>query len=160
MADWRNGFVRHISASGVVLGDLITGVVAGPEGIAFDATGNLYVGNYLHFIIQQFSPSGIALGTFATANDPGSAYGLDFDADGNLYAANFGVANIRKFSPAGDDLGIFASVGLVGPRDLVVIPSGGPATKDECKHGGWQSFDFPRTFKNQGDCVQFVNTGK
>jgi probable HAF family extracellular repeat protein len=36
----------------------------------------------------------------------------------------------------------------------------GPVTKDQCKHGGWKSFEFPRTFKNQGDCVQFVNTGK
>ncbi len=78
----------------------------------------------------------------------------------NLYAANFGGANVRKFSPTGVDLGIFASAGLVGPRDVVVVPPGGPATKDECKDGGWESFDFPRTFKNQGDCVQFIETGK
>jgi hypothetical protein len=31
-----------------------------------------------------------------------------------------------------------------------------PTTKDECKDGGWQSFDV---FKNQGDCVSFVTTG-
>jgi hypothetical protein len=31
-----------------------------------------------------------------------------------------------------------------------------PTTKDECKNGGWQSFDV---FKNQGDCVSFVATG-
>ncbi len=36
----------------------------------------------------------------------------------------------------------------------------GPTNKDQCKGGGWQSFTSPRSFKNQGDCIQFVNTGK
>jgi hypothetical protein len=31
-----------------------------------------------------------------------------------------------------------------------------PATKDDCKNGGWESFGF----RNQGQCIQFVNTGK
>lgn len=40
-------------------------------------------------------------------------------------------------------------------------PSGaGPTSKEQCKQGGWRSFTVPRTFKNQGDCIQFVNTGK
>jgi hypothetical protein len=34
-----------------------------------------------------------------------------------------------------------------------------PTNKDQCKNGGWQQFNSP-TFKNQGDCIQFVNTGK
>lgn len=37
---------------------------------------------------------------------------------------------------------------------------GPPTNKDQCKNGGWQFFNYPRTFKNQGDCIQFVNTGK
>ena len=40
--------------------------------------------------------------------------------------------------------------GLVGP----------PLSKDECKNGGWRTFNYPRVFKNQGDCVSFVVTGK
>ena len=40
------------------------------------------------------------------------------------------------------------------------IPVGPPTTKDQCKKDGWKTFDTPRTFKNQGDCIQFVNTGK
>lgn len=31
-----------------------------------------------------------------------------------------------------------------------------PATKDDCKDGGWMTFDDP-AFKNQGDCVSWVN---
>ena len=37
---------------------------------------------------------------------------------------------------------------------------GPPTSKDECKQSGWKLFTVPRTFKNQGDCIKFVNTGK
>jgi hypothetical protein len=30
-----------------------------------------------------------------------------------------------------------------------------PTTKDQCKNGGWRSYNV---FKNQGDCVSFVAT--
>jgi hypothetical protein len=38
-------------------------------------------------------------------------------------------------------------------------PSTKPTTKDQCKNGGYKRFNDP-AFKNQGDCIQFVNTGK
>jgi hypothetical protein len=38
--------------------------------------------------------------------------------------------------------------------DPVVPP--GPTDKDQCKNGGWATFTNP-TFKNQGDCVSYVN---
>jgi hypothetical protein len=34
-----------------------------------------------------------------------------------------------------------------------------PATKDDCKNGGWATFNNP-TFKNQGDCVSSFAPGK
>src|SRR5919108_4837791 len=37
---------------------------------------------------------------------------------------------------------------------------GPPTDAEECKKGGWSEFEFPREFKNQGDCIKFVNTGK
>lgn len=37
---------------------------------------------------------------------------------------------------------------------------GQPATVAECRADGWRSFDHPRTFVSQGDCEQFVITGK
>ena len=36
---------------------------------------------------------------------------------------------------------------------------GPPTDQDQCKNGGWQRFNVPRPFTNQGDCIQFVNTG-
>jgi hypothetical protein len=37
-----------------------------------------------------------------------------------------------------------------------------PKTKDECKDGGWEIVVRAdgSAFKNQGDCIQYVNTGK
>ena len=34
-----------------------------------------------------------------------------------------------------------------------------PESKDDCKDGGWQQYTNP-SFRNQGQCIQFVNTGK
>ncbi|MFZ1219758.1 MAG: right-handed parallel beta-helix repeat-containing protein [Chthoniobacterales bacterium] len=39
-------------------------------------------------------------------------------------------------------------------------PVGPPTNANQCKNDGWKTFNTPRTFKNQGDCIQFVNTGK
>jgi sugar lactone lactonase YvrE len=160
VTDFVLGVVRRISPTGVDLGNFVTGF-PGPEGIAFDADGNLYISSFNLDFIEMYSASGADLGTFASISPSGAQpYGLAFDGAGNLYVANYAEGNIHKVSPSGDDLGVFASTGLVLPRDLVIIPSGGPATKDECKKDGWQSFEFPRAFKNQGDCIQFVNTAK
>jgi hypothetical protein len=37
-----------------------------------------------------------------------------------------------------------------------------PQTADQCKKGGWESLSRAdgSPFKNQGDCIQYVNTGK
>lgn len=49
-----------------------------------------------------------------------------------------------------------------GATHTVGLPTsaGAPTNKDQCKKGGWANFATPRTFKNQGDCIQFVNAGK
>jgi hypothetical protein len=36
-----------------------------------------------------------------------------------------------------------------------------PTVKDQCKNDGWRNYQGSKgPFKNQGDCIQFVNTGK
>jgi hypothetical protein len=37
-----------------------------------------------------------------------------------------------------------------------VVRRSGPTSKDQCKSGGWKTFEI---FRNQGDCVSFVATG-
>jgi hypothetical protein len=39
----------------------------------------------------------------------------------------------------------------VGP-----LPPTDPTTRDDCKDGGWERFGF----RNQGQCIRFVNTGQ
>ncbi len=45
------------------------------------------------------------------------------------------------------------------PAFRVAAAGTSPATADECNKGGWASFNDP-TFRNQGDCVSWVNNGK
>ena len=37
---------------------------------------------------------------------------------------------------------------------------GPPAVVGDCRSGGWTNFNHPRNFVNQGDCEQYVITGK
>jgi hypothetical protein len=50
------------------------------------------------------------------------------------------------------------------PTGTTVNNSGCPlaVTKAQCMNGGWQTLYRANntTFKNQGDCIQYVNTGK
>ena len=53
----------------------------------------------------------------------------------------------------------------LGQPTTVNIPGNerrcGPARSvEECKDGGWTSFNHPRAFDSQGDCIQFVKNGK
>ena len=73
--------------------------------------------------------------------------GATFSADVNAY----GAANGFGFVVAGtDDPNPFTT------WNEVVVQGCFPTEKDQCKNGGWADFGF----KNQGLCIQFVNTGK
>lgn len=43
------------------------------------------------------------------------------------------------------------------PATILIGP---PTNANQCKNNGWSKFNFPKKFKNQGNCVQYVNTGK
>ncbi len=67
--------------------------VNGPNGLALDGQGNLYVSTNNN-TIEKFSPSGVDRGVFANVIRP---TGLAFDSAGRLYVANFG--NTIEASP-------------------------------------------------------------
>ena len=94
--------------------------VNGPNGIAIDASGNVYVTTNAN-TIEKFSPNGVDLGVFASTG-LNLALGLAFDRSGNLYAANFVGNTVEKFASDGTDLGVFAVV--IGPTGLAFDAAG------------------------------------
>ena len=94
--------------------------VNGPNGLALDSSGNLYVTTNSN-TIEKFAPDGTDLGVFASTG-LNNAMGLAFDRNGNLYAANFAGNTIEKFAPDGTDLGVFAKV--IRPTGLAFDPLG------------------------------------
>ena len=99
-----------------------------------------------------------------------------YDAAGHL-DGDFGTAG-RTLTPF-DDKDAFGSALAVAPSGALVMAGGitgqgnrqmgaarytdacappPPTDKDQCKNGGWKNFGT--RFKNQGQCVRFVNTGK
>ncbi len=94
--------------------------VNGPNGLALDSLGNLYVSTNSN-TIEKFSPTGVDLGVFASTG-LNNAQGLAFDKSGNLYAANFGGNTVEVFAPDGTDLGVFANV--IRPTGLAFDTAG------------------------------------
>ncbi len=131
-------------------------VLLGDGAGSFSAAVNFIVGD---------EPSSVTTGDFngdrkldlATANISGTISVLlntcnpDTDGDGVLDADDNCP---MKFNPDQADFD------LDGIGDTCDAQTGPPRNKEQCKNGNFMRFDFPRAFKNQGDCIQFVNTGK
>jgi hypothetical protein len=51
-----------------------------------------------------------------------------------------------------------ADISNITVNGVLQVPElvGPPTAKSQCKHGGWKTFNNP-TFKNQGQCVAYVN---
>ncbi len=88
-----------------------------PEGLAFDAAGNLYVANFGDNTVNKVTPAG-AVSTFTDVIQP---WGLAFDAAGNLYVSS-DSGTVSKVTPAGVDT-IFAS-GIIEASGLAFDGAG------------------------------------
>jgi hypothetical protein len=160
-----------------------TGTATGPYPGTFTETGTL-IFNRLEASFTIDSAAGQVTGT-KTANvgvscaggppcsgaeacsDEGASYNTD---PSGFSGTDRYEATIRTASGAFADNGLFTAVfyrsdpppsplngfnsdflsALASPVPL------GPTTKDQCKNGGWR--DFPE-FKNQGQCIAFVDHG-
>jgi sugar lactone lactonase YvrE len=100
-----------------------------PNGIASDASGNLYVADTYNDTIRKITPAGTVTtlagsagisgsndgtGIFALFNQP---FGTALDASGNVYVADTGNAIIRKITPTGFVTTIAGIAGVAGWKD-------------------------------------------
>lgn len=101
-------------------------------------------------------------------NDSGSGIAVDLSPNPNAYVTGSACCNFPTTSGAFQSSSAGAEEAFVTKLDATAPPPtptptpgvGPPTNKDQCKNYGWQTFNVPRAFKNQGDCIQFVNTGK
>jgi sugar lactone lactonase YvrE len=92
----------------------ISSNIIGPNGIAFDPSGNVYVSNGASNSISKFGSTGNFLSTIGSSVTLADPAGLAVDSQGNLYAANFGVSagvssTIAKFDSAGTFVGAISN---------------------------------------------------
>jgi hypothetical protein len=84
--------------------------------------------------------------------------GVAVSPDGNsVYVTSEGSGNVSQYSVGPSGALTLKSSPTVSAGDLpvgvAVSPLRVPTSKDQCKHGGWRQFGF----KNQGQCIAFVN---
>lgn len=124
VADAANHAIRKITPQGVVTtlaggtGGFVDGQGAAakfnrPQGVAVDASGNVFVADTENNAIRRITPGGL-VSTFAGSGQPGSANGLgtaariyqprslSFGPNGNLYVADTGSHLVRVITPQGD----------------------------------------------------------
>ncbi len=142
VADGGNNSIRKITSTGVV--STVAGAVAqtgttngtgttarfnDPQGVAVDATGNLFVADVTNNTIREITSAGV-VSTFAgSAGQSGSSdgtgtnaqfygpCGVTVDANGNLYVAELYNHTIRKITSAGVVTTLAGSAGHAGSVD-------------------------------------------
>jgi hypothetical protein len=152
---------------------------AGDNSLATDANGNPLTTDQRGSGFARVSGLRVDIGAFETQlldsdgdgrvdsedNCPAAANPdqLDTDSDGLGNACdsdddNDGVADGVDNCPLvpNTDQSDFDNDGIGDTCDPLTGP---PSNKDQCKNTDWARFNFPRTFLNQGDCLQFLLSG-
>src|SRR5437867_3329446 len=90
------------AATDFAIGFANSGAV-GPIGLAFDASGNLFVGNYFTGFLYKFGPAGGVASPLTQVNTTpigGLPAGLAFGKDGHLFLARQSAGDVVELDPA------------------------------------------------------------
>jgi len=125
VADSGNNRIRRITTPATSAGIISTVAGAtsatqlvGPRGLAFDASGNLYITDWaLGGRLGRLSPKGEWEGLVVGFSNPG---GIAMDPDGNILVADTGHHVVRRITPAGEATIVAGSgyAGFGGDRGL------------------------------------------
>jgi hypothetical protein len=138
-----------------------TGVIGatlafGPDGTLYQTSAEFGPGGFERAFLNTLDPATAAVLTTSEPFDVHIGALAVRPTDGVIFASSGMPGGIYTLSPQGV-LTLVGNTGVGGPGDLAFTPV--PTSKSQCKNGGWRT-NFAFAFKNQGDCIQFVNTGK
>ena len=112
---------NYIAPTGV--STLLSGGLNGPNGLAVDAAGNVYIADTLDNAIKEWSPATQQLTTLLSSglNNP---LGVAVDAAGNVYIADSLNNAIKRWSASSQQLTTLVSDGLNNPGGVAVDGAG------------------------------------
>jgi tripartite motif-containing protein 71 len=119
-----DGKVYKYDKSGNLLLTIGTGVLVSPQGVAVDATGNIFVTDTNR--VDKFDSSGTHIGGWGGAGVFSLPFGIAVDNAGNVYVTDNGNNNVQKFSNTGTLITSWGSLGYTGngtfyePRGITV----------------------------------------
>ena len=131
------------------------------NGLDFDNGGVLYMVNYYSswwpnqvYTVDPLTGAATSIGSIGI-----TAHHGDFDPSTNLY---YGIS--QPWGPRALVVADLSTLTVTASLDdldddihvITFVGSNDPQTKDDCKKGGWEQYGF----KNQGQCVRFIETGK
>lgn len=118
----RGDWLSYIGSKGIK-----DGMLVGPQHMAVDEDGYLYVVDYGNRRVSKFDPDGLFIVSFGQKNPlfPGflSPTGIAVH-NGRIYVADAVSKSIYMFDPNGSYLGRLAAEGLKGPESLRLLSDG------------------------------------
>ncbi|MDR3144886.1 MAG: NHL repeat-containing protein [Treponema sp.] len=132
LSEYRGGRVSVLSDQGEWLfyigsKGLGPGQLVGPQNLAVDEAGYLYVVDYGNRRISKFDPDGTFIHSFGT-REPGFSGFLSptgiAAAGGRVFVADYIAKQIYSFDGNGLYLGVLVREGLRGPESLRLFPDG------------------------------------
>ena len=108
------------------------GAFAGPEGVAVDKDGNLYVTDTLNDRVEMFDADGEFISTFGKNGDGPADFerpkGIATDCDGHIWVVDAAQSLVKVFNRQGQLLIYFGGVGnfpgqFMGPWGIAIGPS-------------------------------------
>ena len=193
ISDYQNYRVRMINSSGIIStfagagidgysgdnGPASNAKISGPLGVAVDASGNLYIADYINNRIRKVNASGLITtiagkGSFGYSGDGGAAtnaelyypYGVAADAYGNVYIADYQNNRIRKVNTsgiistiAGNGIGGYSGDGGAATNAEIYNPAGvGVDASGNIYIGDYSNYRI-RKVNTSGVISTFAGTG-